>query len=200
MRNFNALHNRRTAPLMTIVSVGAAGLLLVGCGTEYDVSGTVLKGADGKEYVVPNDASRPVYKNQAACEADVKAQEANLGKLIGGNIDPASLCVPVGKYRAVTVYPRTYYYGPMVSGKQEWKSGDTVGWSSVRDGSFAASGEALQQDVAPAPDGAKEGEHQTVQEHEGGIFDGGHGDGDGHSVVGHGGGEDVEVHPVIDVR
>lgn len=195
MRNFNALVDRRMAS--TALLVGLGGALLAGCGTEYTVSGTVLEGADGHEYVVPNDAHRPVYKDKADCEADVKAHEDQLQKATGQKPDPASVCQPVSKYRAITVYPRSYYLGPMVGGKQEWNSGDALTWSPVKDGGFAASGEDLPHNVAQAPDGSHEGEHTSVNEHEGGIFDdpgAGHGGGGGgeHGVV--------DVHPVIDVR
>lgn len=138
MRNFNVFADRRVAS--TALLVGLGGALLAGCGTEYTVSGTVLKGADGHEYVVPNNARQPIYKSRADCEADVKAHEAQLQKATGGQVDPASVCQPVSRYHAIRVFPRFYYVGPMTGDKQEWRSSEVVSWSPVTDGSFAASG------------------------------------------------------------
>lgn len=57
-------------------------------------------------------------------------------------------------------------------------------------------GDNLPHNVAGAPDGSREGERTSVNEHEGGIFDD---PGTDHS---NGGGDHgvVDVHPVIDVR
>ena len=191
MRNFNALVDRRVASTALFFGLGAA--VLAGCGTEYTVSGTVLKGADGHEYVVPDNAHQPVYASKAACEADVKAHEAAIQKATGAQVDPASVCQPVSRYHALTVYPRRYYVGPMVEGTQEWRSGDVVSWSPVTDGSFAGSGDTLPRNVAQAPDGSYDGEHTSVTEHTGGIFEdpgAGHGGGGGDHGV-------VDVHPVV---
>jgi len=191
MRNFNALLDRRVASTALILGLGTA--VLAGCGTEYTVSGTVHKGANGIEYVIPNDAHQAVYKNKADCEADVQAHEAQIKKATGAEVKPSDVCQPVTKFHPV-VYPRGYYYGVMTSGQQEWNSTRVITWSPVRDGQFAANGEALQRDVAQAPDGATEGEHTSVNEHEGGIFSDTGGDG---GVHGGGGGEAPDVHPIV---
>lgn len=194
MRNFNVAPRSTLFKFTLLAGLGSA--VLAGCGTEYTVSGDVHKGGDGQEYVIPANAHRAVYKDKADCDADIKAHEDQIKKANNGQeVNPDDVCEPVTNYRPL-VYPRSYYYGMMTSSTEEWPSSRIVVWSPVRDGQFAAKGETLPHNVASAPNGATEGEHTSVTEHEGGIFDdplggvhGGVGGGEG----GDGGGGHVVV-------
>lgn len=194
MRNFNALPHGKIASVAVIGGVGLA--VLAGCGSDYIVEGTVHKGADGRQYVIPDDADRAVYASKQNCIDDVKAHENQIKAATGKEINPSDACQPVTKYRG-NVFPRGYIYGLIMNRGQEWRSNKIQSWTPVQDGMFAAKGEPLQHNIATAPKGVRVGDHTSVQEHEGGFFDengrtgtGGHPIPEEHPVA------PIEPHPV----
>lgn len=190
MRNFNTLPKGRLASATLISGLGLA--VLAGCGTDYTVEGTVHKGADGQQYVIPDNADRAVYASKQECADDVKAHEDQIKAATGKEINPDDACQPVTKYSGAA-YPRGYYYGIIMGRSQEWQSGKVNAWAPVQDGMFAAKGEPLQHNIATAPKGTRVGDHTSVQEHEGGFLD-------GTSHTGTGGHPIPEEHPVAPVE
>lgn len=144
-----------------IFSIAGAVLALSGCAPEEE--GTVLEGADGQKYVVPDNAERPMYDSKEDCVADVSAQIQQLqsqGQTITDT--PESLCEQSSNY------PNAHYshpwLGPILFAGTRWNSPSVAGWSPVQNGNFAANGSNLQSDVvSPAPAGSKIGDRAPLK-------------------------------------
>jgi hypothetical protein len=144
-----------------VFSIAGAVLALSGCAPQED--GVVLEGADGQNYVVPDDAERPMYDSKEDCIADVTAQIQQLqaqGETITDS--PEDLCEDSSRYPAAHyAHP---WLGPILFAGTRWSSPAVAGWSPVQSGNFAASGSTLQSDVvSPAPAGSKVGDRAPLK-------------------------------------
>jgi hypothetical protein len=156
-----AAHRSTAVKTLAVASIATASLFNAGC--TADDEGTVRKGADGKDYVLPDDAQRPQYQSREDCIADVTEQIAKLkaqGENVGDN--PADLCEPASNYAGHYAHP---WVGPIIWGAGIWHSPRVAGWSQVTDGGFGANGAAkLQPDVIQkAPAGAKAGSRAPLK-------------------------------------
>jgi hypothetical protein len=198
---------RSTLAIMQLTSAAAsllisAAALLVTHGHEsYSEQGVVHLGANGREYVLPQGAQRPVYASLGACVTDVTAQLGKIEKATGQKAKetPQELCQPVAAYQGAghrIYYPNRDYYGPIVNPDSVWKSRAIATWqTTIPDGTFAASGTHIQASVHLAPSGLRPGVKTTITDPEGGGF-GEHGSSgfteNGGSVEPHGGGGGIE--------
>jgi hypothetical protein len=185
---YRSSESRNWGRTIAIIGLTASLTSIVGnalSGGEYKVSGTVLTGADGKKYILPNNPNQPVYPDRQACIDDVNKHMDRIKKATGSTVNPSSVCQPVSQYHTVRIYRNGQYLGPIVSENDEWQSSDMVAWSPVRDGTFAATGIPQEHDIANAPKGSVEGEHTSTTVDEGGLFHfgGGGGEDDPHIVV-----------------
>lgn len=149
----------RRGALVT-VSIAGATLALSGCTAPDD--GIVLTGADGKEYVLPEDAERPQYDSKEDCIADI-TERIRILESQGEEIadSPEDLCESSEGYRGAYAHP---WLGPILFFGNRWSSNRVAGWSSVGNGGFAAPGAYLPPDVVqPAPAGAKAGQRATLK-------------------------------------
>jgi hypothetical protein len=146
---------------VAVFSIAGAVLALSGCAPQDE--GTVLEGADGQKYVVPDDAERPMYDSKEACLTDVAAQIEQL-KAQGETVTdtPEDLCEESSHYGSG--YYAHPWLGPILFAGTRWSSPAVAGWSPVQSGNFAASGSKLQSDVvSPAPAGSSVGDRAPLK-------------------------------------
>lgn len=153
-----------TVAVVTVAAIGAA--TLAGCSD--DDPGIAVRGADGKTYILPEDATRPVYSSEQDCVTDIKQAVDNIEEETGDDIseDPAKLCEPITDYdgTSAVVYPRTYYYGPIVSGDQTWSSRRPVAWENrIPSGGFASPNHPVQAGIVEAPHGTAPGSKVVIR-------------------------------------
>ncbi|HKU18905.1 MAG TPA: hypothetical protein VJP80_06565 [Candidatus Saccharimonadales bacterium] len=162
------------------VALGATIVALaVGASSEsYREQGTVHIGADGKPYVLPDGAERPVYSSMQACVDDVTAQMQKIQKDTKAAVaeKPTDLCQPVSHYVPMR-YPYNYVYGPIVNRNSAWKSTNVQTWETgIPDRTFNAPDLAKEPGIEAAPVGKLPGSHVEITEPEHGGF-GEHGSG-----------------------
>lgn len=139
--------------------------LLVSCGIGDD-EGVVYTGADGQQYVLPQDAERPLYRSKEDCIADVTDQiNALRDEGVEVTENPADLCEDSTNYHhtGTSAILVRGWYGPILSNSSRWESNRVVSWEPVTNGSFAAPGAKLQSGIERAPVGAVAGERVTIK-------------------------------------
>jgi hypothetical protein len=125
-------------------------------------------GADGQEYILPNDPQRPEYANRDDCVADIRERIDQIKKEAedDGAVpqNPEELCEPVSLYGATDV-PNTYFYGPIIAGDSGWNSPRARGWQkTIPQGSFNKAAAGSAKNIFPkAEAGAKVGTKAVVR-------------------------------------
>ena len=178
----SSLDQMRNTTLFKLAEIGAAGAIatfaLAGCGDQtsyYQANGVVELGANGKKYIIPKDAKRPIYKTEAACVADVTKEIKLIDKKDSVTLKdtPAKLCTPIHDYadrdNGNSAFPYYlyyyYYYGPIMSGGSTWHSSSVAYWqTSIPNGTFASSDSGTQEGIESAPEDDSLGEDVTEEE------------------------------------
>jgi hypothetical protein len=177
---FEQLRDHAVTRFLEIGGTAAlAALALSSCGDQtdyYQAKGVVELGANGKRYIIPDGAERPIYKTDTACVTDVTKEIDHIEKKdnVTLNDKPAELCEPVSKYIDVdgnkgnNYFPFLYYYyfyGPILSPGSTWQSSQVVAWeTSIPSGTFAAEGSTVEDDLQAAPEDDTVGEAVTEDE------------------------------------
>lgn len=169
---FDYANRRRRRKIGIIV---AATLLIGGAGAwgyyeKTKQEGVVREGADGKRYVVPEGAERPVYDSEEDCIADTRERIKQLKEQTGEDIseDPKDLCEAADTYHGGHGSHPLYIYhgrylGPIVPGNSRWESPRLRDWTPAVDRTFGAQGHRLQVGIPHAPSGAGLGEHVVIR-------------------------------------
>ncbi|AND17866.1 hypothetical protein [Rathayibacter tritici] len=153
--------NRRGLIIGGVVAVGAVGLAVALASGDPSTDGVVATGADGQDYVIPENAERPVYASREDCLADVQEQIAQLqaqGEQVGD--DPEQLCESTDEYRGH--YAGGYWIGPLIFASSRWNSTRATSWAPVGSGGFAARGATQPDVVQKAPAGSTVGSKATL--------------------------------------
>lgn len=143
------------------VAVGAIGLAVALSNGAPSTDGVVTTGADGQDYVIPENAERPVYRNKEDCLADVREQIAKLqaeGEPVGD--DPEQICESSDSYQGH--YGGGLWLGPIIFPSSRWSSTRASSWATVPSGGFAARGPTQPDVVQKAPAGATPGSRATL--------------------------------------
>ncbi|KZX21102.1 hypothetical protein [Rathayibacter tanaceti] len=143
------------------VAVGAIGLAVALNSASPSSDGIVATGADGQDYVIPENAERPVYASREDCLADVREQVAELqaqGEPVGD--DPEQLCESTDEYRGH--YAGGFWLGPIIFPGSRWSSTRATSWATVPSGGFAARGATQPDVVQKAPAGSTVGSRATL--------------------------------------
>ena len=152
---------RRGLIIGGVVAVGAIGLAVALSAGDPSSDGVVTTGADGEDYVIPENAERPVYASREDCLADVREQIAKLqaeGETVAD--DPEQLCEATDEYRGH--YAGGFWLGPLIFASSRWNSTRATSWAPVTSGGFAARGATQPDVVQKAPAGATVGSKQTL--------------------------------------
>ncbi|MEJ3404651.1 hypothetical protein WDJ51_07900 [Rathayibacter sp. YIM 133350] len=167
----------RTTRAAAMVGVAGALFALAGC-SSLPKDGTVVTGADGEKYVVPDDTERPVYASKEECLADVAEQLEKL-RQDGKSVDqtPEQLCESSDRYQGH--YGAGLWLGPLLFAGSRWNSSRVSSWAPVQAGGFAAPGSAPSDVAEKAPASAKVGSRAPLT---GGFGSSGKSSGFGHSV------------------
>jgi hypothetical protein len=141
-----------------------------------DTPGVVHIGADGKEYVLPEDARRAIYQNRDDCINDIREQEDKIKAETDEDVQerPEDLCEATDDYAhrpegsggstLVFDYPHGYYYGPIVSDAGKWESGRIKKWeASIPERTFAVPGRTISRSIDAAPAGSKIGSKTVIR-------------------------------------
>ncbi|PPI23998.1 hypothetical protein C5D34_10675 [Rathayibacter sp. AY1B1] len=153
--------NRRGLLIGGAVAVGAVGLAVALANGGPSTDGVVATGADGQDYVIPENAERPVYASREDCLADVREQIAQLqaqGEEVGD--DPEQLCEATDEYRGH--YAGGFWLGPLIFASSRWNSTRATSWAPVASGGFAARGATQPDVVQRAPAGSTVGSKATL--------------------------------------
>lgn len=143
------------------VAVGAIGLAVALAAGNPQTDGVVTTGADGEDYVIPENAERPVYSSREDCLADVREQIAKLqaeGEPVGD--DPEQICESTDEYRGH--YGGGLWLGPIIFPSSRWNSTRASSWATVPSGGFAARGSTQPDVVQKAPSGSTVGSRATL--------------------------------------
>lgn len=143
------------------VAVGAIGLAVALSAGGSQTDGVVTTGADGENYVIPENAERPVYDSREDCLADVREQIAALeaqGETVGD--DPEQLCESTDDYQGH--YAGGHWIGPIIFPSSRWSSTRATSWAPVATGGFAARGSTQPDVVQRAAAGATPGSKATL--------------------------------------
>lgn len=165
---------RRGVLIGSAVAVGAIGLAVALAAGNPQTDGVVTTGADGEDYVIPENAERPVYSSREDCLADVREQIAKLqaeGEPVGD--DPEQLCESTDEYRGH--YGGGLWLGPIIFPSSRWNSTRASNWATVPSGGFAARGSTQPDVVQKAPAGSTVGSRATLSGGFGGTGKGGFG-------------------------
>jgi hypothetical protein len=152
---------RRGLVIGGVVAVGVLGLAVALNSANPSTDGVVTTGADGQDYVIPENAERPVYASREDCLADVREQIAQLqaqGEEVGD--DPEQLCEATDEYRGH--YAGGFWVGPLIFASSRWNSTRATSWAPVTTGGFAARGATQPDVVQKAPAGAAPGSKATL--------------------------------------
>ncbi|NQX03484.1 hypothetical protein HQQ82_01570 [Rathayibacter sp. VKM Ac-2856] len=152
---------RRGLVIGGVVAVGVLGLAAALNSANPSTDGVVTTGADGQDYVIPENAERPVYSSREDCLADVREQIAQLqaeGEEVGD--DPEQLCEATDEYRGH--YAGGLWLGPLIFASSRWNSTRATSWAPVTTGGFAARGATQPDVVQKAPAGAAPGTKATL--------------------------------------
>ncbi|MBF4461977.1 MULTISPECIES: hypothetical protein [unclassified Rathayibacter] len=143
------------------VVIGAIGIAAALASANQSPDGVVATGADGQDYVIPENAERPIYHSREECLADIREQIATLqaqGEPVGD--DPEQLCESSDDYHGY--YGGGYWLGPIIYPSSRWSSARPSSWAPVSTGGFAAHGATQPDVVQRAPAGAKVGSKATL--------------------------------------
>ena len=138
---------------------------------ESEKPATVVEGANGKYYAIPDDARRAVYSSRDDCIADVNEQKNTIIEADEEVTETAEdLCEPVDEYRShsggttIITHSQGSYYGPIVNEKGRWTSNRIISWeTSIPNRTFAIPGGVVQKDLQEAEKGQKPGQKTVTR-------------------------------------